>query len=487
MSSRRGVFLLFAVLAAACDGERSVTDRELRDELRSLRQELAPRPIDENALDRALRPLQRDLDRLTEEQRAARRELDALRFELGRGGRGESSRPPLPSVGDAAAGPAPAERSPAIDAAVAQRIAEFERQLAAAQQREAALETAVARSLAATTDRVDSILQQLVALAGERRIESPLPTPANGDAANPPHGREAVPPAPVDASPTAPVTEPVAAATPADELAGELAAKAGERESAFHRSRAQSQQGWLIGVLSLGLVAVAVLAWRLRQSAPARRAEPDAAAAPRGDLTTDELWAAAGLLSEAVGRLRSAVPVAATAPAPMAAAEAVAAPSAAPEPTSPLDGEPAAVAATAEPPNEPAAIESTAADLVHDDEVFVIDDDRGFLASVDWSSVGTPLAAAAPAAAAPAPAPPAAGSANAPPRLTLQISVRDHVLARAALDAYLRQDPRVLRAPAPVLRSHEAGIAVEVSLLPGLLPGEHEHLRSVLQQLVGRD
>lgn len=135
-------------------------------------------------------------------------------------------------------------------------------------------------------------------------------------------------------------------------------------------------------------------------------------------------------------------------------------------------------------------------DFVLDDEVFVLD--PGDLLDLE--------AAAEPATAErepvqrepeieprPVPIPrPAANGAGAPalesprepPRWSFQLEAADPVLARAAIAAYLRHDPRVLQRPAPVVRDHPSGLAVECALLPGLVAGEREHLRATLQRLV---
>ncbi len=70
-----------------------------------------------------------------------------------------------------------------------------------------------------------------------------------------------------------------------------------------------------------------------------------------------------------------------------------------------------------------------------------------------------------------------------PTRTAFHVDACDPVLARSAVEAYLRHDPRVLQKPAPAVRVSEGGLSVECALLPGLPAGEREHLRAVLARL----
>ncbi len=87
-------------------------------------------------------------------------------------------------------------------------------------------------------------------------------------------------------------------------------------------------------------------------------------------------------------------------------------------------------------------------------------------------------------AAAPVVAPVAGPSSPAgPSRTAFHVEAADPAVARAAIEAYLRHDPRVLQKPAPAVRLSEGGLSVECALLPGLAAGEREHLRAVLVRL----
>lgn len=70
-----------------------------------------------------------------------------------------------------------------------------------------------------------------------------------------------------------------------------------------------------------------------------------------------------------------------------------------------------------------------------------------------------------------------------PTRTAFHVDASDPVVARSAVEAYLRHDPRVLQKPAPAVRVSEGGLSVECALLPGLPAGEREHLRAVLARL----
>ena len=70
-----------------------------------------------------------------------------------------------------------------------------------------------------------------------------------------------------------------------------------------------------------------------------------------------------------------------------------------------------------------------------------------------------------------------------PMRTAFHVDAGDPMLARSAVEAYLRHDPRVLQKPAPAVRVSEGGLSVECALLPGLPAGEREHLRAVLVRL----
>jgi len=337
--------------------------------------------------------------------------------------------------------------------ALSARVTGLERQLQDQQRRQEQVEATVTKALDATTARVDALLQQLAVLAQGGALAAPASA-----------APLAIEPAPPVAT-TGPATLP--AAVPVEATAHELGAAAEQRGAAFLRNRLQSHTGWLIAVLTVGVTAIGLLAWRLvRQTPRLPQATGSGDANARGDMTTDELWAAAGLLGEAVGRLRSAVPAPAAATA----------------------------AASADDLDLTAAVR---------DDVFVLDDDDdALLAAVDWEAVGGDepggpaaatgaVTAGAGRAEQAAHARPAAGDAAAAPRAaplpwTITLDVHDPVTARAAVDAYLRSDPRVLRMPAPVVRSSGEGITVELALLPGLLAGEREHLRSTLQRLLTR-
>lgn len=139
----------------------------------------------------------------------------------------------------------------------------------------------------------------------------------------------------------------------------------------------------------------------------------------------------------------------------------------------------------------PARTRTAPTDFVLDDEVFVLDpgDDLAISAAAEIAAGEEAAAADVDPVTSPRPSStganaPALEPPREPPRWSFQLEAADPVLARAAIAAYLRHDPRVLQRPAPVVRDHPSGLAVECALLPGLVAGEREHLRATLQRLV---
>lgn len=195
---------------------------------------------------------------------------------------------------------------------------------------------------------------------------------------------------------------------------------------------ADRHRGWMAFVLAIAGVSAAGIGWRWRRSR--RRA---------GAESTGDHWSAATVLADGVQNAR-------------------------------------------EPAPNPAA--ARLPDFVLDDEVFVLDPGEDLAAAVGEPADAEDSASNAPAEPArprqPVAPPPAVEPAREPPRWSFQLEASDPVLARAAIAAYLRHDPRVLQRPAPVLRDHPSGLAVECALLPGLVAGEREHLRATLQRLV---
>ncbi len=523
MSRWRSIWTALVALPwlAGCGPAVPDPNAAMLEELRALRQAVAPAPIDSRSLAQALDPLAESLRTLNREQAAAQQRQQAMADELTRwsmflalsGRTAAGPAWPASTIGTqpAAGIPAAATNVPAPqDPALLARIAELERELQRHEQRQQDVESVVERSLDGTAAHVDRILQRLQILAergelvpadaGAARAPAPEPVPATSTTPAPPTR------SPADAAPGVPspgnASEPAGerpgggtellAAVPARNLplvvpSPELAAAAEQRENTFLRGRTQLHQIWLIAVLTVGLGAIGLLAWRLLHRPAAARDE--LVDQPKGDMTTDELWAAAGLLSEAVGRLRGAVP--ANADATVEPPTVVEAPGGA-EVAAALAPSPVDAGEASSQPFGPTTDNHTTtanqvAEPVDADDVFVLDDRANLLADVDWTRVaGEPPAAARTVVAGGDSTAPTNGHVDAigPPEWTILLESADHVLARATIDAYLRHDPRVLRQPAPQVRGQGQHIEVRLSLLPGLLAGEREHLRSTLQRLL---
>lgn len=442
-----------------------------------------------------------------------------------------------------------------LAARTSQDPADLARRLEALAARQHETEQIVETALRRTTEQIDALLVVLEELRDERAAG---PADARraaggetaGETAAAPSAERGAEPRPAEAQLTEhQPTESQPAETEPTDISGP--------------QPAAGNQAWLVAMLTAGLAAIAFLAWRLAHrparprpasppSPPTRDSpgSPAAAAAAATtwnpanpappahaaegtsgeDMSTEELWAVANLLSDAVGRLRATVP--AFEP-PIATGTAAAAG----EPTT-TTVEPQTPSRRATPPGQeawrPAAWQGAAWQPDDLELAAALQLEAGFpfdetgvgpeiLAELDLdggreepaeaanAGNGGPAVASAQARALPgeataavvdpAPArggggdgdgdrngdgaPRAAGGARsvAPQSLTVMLPARDPALAREAVAAYLHSDPRVLRRPAPVLREGGRWVEVECALLPGLLPGERAHLRAALERL----
>lgn len=217
-------------------------------------------------------------------------------------------------------------------------------------------------------------------------------------------------------------------------------------------SAQQRGRNWLLAVLAGGLFAIGLLAWRLSRPAVAHPVaadlREDRGPPPASERSADELWLAANLLGEAVGRLRHARNEAAPAPAPLPAVDGD-------DDLFVLEDEPGEPAASAAAPAEPLPVPSGAV-------------------TAGTSSTGSEAAPAV----LPRPQHPIG-----PQRLALLLPSGDRSRARAAVTAFLARDPRVLRRPVPLVEETADGLRVECALLPDQPAGEQEHLRALLARL----
>lgn len=382
-------------MLAACSEAAPDPSEEIAGELRALRLLLQQRPAavapaaDAAALQAAMAPLREALDGVVEAQRDQGGRQVALAQELQRW-----SQLLVESVGASRADEAKA---------LAARLQQLEQALQQQEQRHREVEAMLQGALDRTADRLEDFL---------RRVGGMDP------AATPPAAPGALP-------------EPAPAGNPGTPPPGDAAAPAGGRQAGRGPQRGGVRWAWLgMAGLALGL------GWfgmrRLRRQPPRSPALESPLPAPGSDPSADEIWAAAALLGEAVGRLRQRTFEESS---PGAAAEA-----------------------------------AGSAGLAADDDVFVLDD-------------GDPGGAASPVASSEQVAPVDA-PADGPPVVVCRLRVQDPARARQAVLALLAADPRVLRRPLPAAVLDGDRLDVSFALLPGLPAGERSHVEQQLRDAV---
>lgn len=407
---------IVALFAACSDPAAEDGLREVAGELRALRVELqakaatppgapAPAAFEPAKLAEAMAPLREILTALVRDMADMQTRQAALTQELQRW-----SQLLAQSV---------AEGHKAEATALQQRIDQLEADLQrqAARQRQA--EGLMSDALDRTSQKIEDFLKRLEGTGGGGQAQ-----PGNGQ--GDPTGGQA------NAGGGGAATEPSVQPQP------------GNRPSA--RRRGASPWWYVLGVFGLGAGGWFAL-WLRRENTAARR---EAAGSSAADDGARELWAAAALLGEAVGRLRQQEAEGAAQP-EGAAAKALPAPQA---------------LVAAEPQTEPAtpAVEPPPAD--HEvDEVFVLE---------DFDFDAEPPAAAT----APATPPPVANPRRdaAPAELEFHLPCREPRQRAAAVLAVALRDPRVLRRPVPIVLPEPYGVHVRCAVLPTLSPGQRGHL-----------
>lgn len=385
----RARLMPWILLAAACSDAAPSAADEVAGELRALRLALAAgdaRPRESVDVQAALQPLRGALEALSVSQRDLAARQIALAQELQRWSQLLSE-----SVAGARADEAKA---------MATKLQELERQLQAQDARHHEVETLIQGALERTADRLDDFL---------KRLHAPARTTV------PPVGNDGAPaPAP-------------AAANGGDER--QAAADGSARRGGLVASR-----WWWLALTGVGAFTALFF---LRRTPRPPRAElppseapavaaatssaPVADAAP-GEQSAEEIWAAAALLGEAVGRLRQRATVA------------TGAPSATAEPASP-------------------------------DDLFC---------------VAEPVAPCAPAVA--PPAPPVAGQRETPPVPETIATVLAGGVDEDAVRAALAAERLVLRRPAPSVRADGGGVAVRFHVAPGASAAERVRLLQRLRE-----
>lgn len=416
MSLRWACLLLLPLLAC----ERTAGElaaNEIAAELRALRAALpkqAATPLDPARVAGALQPLGQALTELAREQTTLGLRQQQLVAEL---------RLCVKLVGDgvqdAAAQAAAQQEATALRA----RLVTVEKELAEQLQRHAAVEAALQAAVLRATQQLESLLVPPTG-SSTGPPSGPAPQPPPSSPSGPPAGPGTAPPDPGAASGPPPVAD---SPRPAGE-AIEKGSLGGDGASPW--------------ALVVALCAACSLLWWWRWRVPG--APPEPAAVVGMDRGVEEIWAAAELLGEAVGKLRST----------RQPEQAVAAPGG-------------------------VATASSAADELLGSSA------KGVAASraEPVPPRRAPAAAGLPPAAASAPAAP-----SQPSPATLQFVV-PLAQARAAqglatLQQVLAADPRVLRRPAPEVVVASGRAAVRCAVLPGLPPAERSHLEQCLRDAV---
>lgn len=369
-----------AAMAAlgACSPGTDDASLEVAAELRALRlamQQARPElAADKGHVAEALSPLREVLDRLVAEQKDLHTRQLTLTEELHRWSQ---------LLAQQVTGQ-PRADSEALTA----RLAQLEAALQAQDARHREVEALLGGALDRTADRLEDFLQRLQGKAGQPNGVAPGAPKAEGGSADP-KGTDAA---------------------PVDPKVGAVEAGA--------RARRQAANGWWIAVLSAAALVGLGFAWRLRRSAAAEFARADEVPGP--DRGVEEIWAAAAMLGEAVGRLR--------------------------ETASGQESEPEAPPALG--PGD-----------LPDDDVFVLDDDVP-------DELGAAVAVA-----------PGNQEAVAGPRpVSLHLRTGDPARAIDAVQRVLGDDPRVLRRPAPEVLRQGDGLRVHFAVLPSLAAGQRAHV-----------
>jgi hypothetical protein len=391
------------VLLAACDEAQPTASSEVAAELRALRAVLVqrgtePTPTaaapDAAALTAALAPLREVLDGLVKQQRELQQRQLELTQELQRW-----SQLLVESVGTT-------RREDGV--AMTARLQELETTLKAQEERHRDVEKLLQDALDRTADRLEDFL---------KRVSPERTAPAT----------------PVPGNPTTTETPP------------ETPPKSVGDAGVLRTSRRTAGTVWWSAVAVLGVLCgvVCFRRWR-RHAGDTRSPVGDSLDAPAAPSATDpgvqEIWAAAALLGEAVGRLRE----------------------------SHAGGSERAPAA-----NDATTAGSATTDLA---------DDRGTPADAHGAELGefvvlddelmrtqqdTLAGREAPTAK--------------PPTTVCHVRTDDPTRAMTAALAFLGSDPRVLRRPEPTVRCGRASLEVAFRALPDLSPGDRTHLEQSLR------
>lgn len=400
---RGAIAALLLAVFAGCDRGDAVHDAEVAAELRAMRAALANSKaapaVDATVMKQTFAPLREAVQTLLSEQAALAQRQLALTQELQRWTQVVAS-------GVAASGAAAAQGEEVQ--ALRVRLGELEAALQAEQTQRAAVEKVVQSALDRTADQLGALLQ-LLQVRPAAPAEEPQATPA---------------PDKTDAQP--PASDQQGAEQPSRDAASDPAAV------------------WLALLAFTGLAMLWLWVRRPRRRQRAMHADEQ----PGLDRGVEEIWAAAELLGEAVGRLRQSNDGDAIEAATVADALA-------------LPDEAIAVQPSLQPPVQLPVPAPLAIDFA---------EQAAFAVKVRASQ----------------PEPQAATRRQPPPTALFVVPLRGSQEASAihALQQLLAADPRVLRRPSPEIVAADGRVAVRCCLLPSLHAGEQAHLEQCLRDAV---
>lgn len=439
----RRVGLVAALGLVSCSDPGIDAAAEVAAELRSLRimlqanggQAVAAPAVDRAQITNALSPLREALGGLAADQKELQSRQLVLTQELQR-------------WSQLLAQNVTSQAHTEVEALVA-RLQQLEATLKAQDQRHREVEALLGGALDRTADKLEDFLKRLPSQPGatpaEAKDKDAVPGAAGAESAAPP-------------------------VAPASKQAGS-GEKVGVKVGAMPRPGRHAQTWWWLGVVGLAGLFGLGFAWRLRRGGragsavgQAPRGDPAAEEGPGFDRGVEEIWAAAALLGEAVGRLREAESPA-TARLPEAGLGSQ------PGPASPEGGVPEGEWPT-------------------DDDYFVLED--GDLEEGETEPAEPPaespaepkVAEVAPAEAAPAVVLPRPLEPARPAELACRLRVANPDRAMADVLLLLGSDPRVLRRPQPTVSVHANMLEVHFAVLPALPLGERGQLEQRLRDAV---
>lgn len=436
-------WLATSLLLVGCDRSADrLAAEEITGELRALRAAMPRSQVSGADIAVALAPLRDAVQSLAARQSELTERQQQLAQELTR------------CVG-LVAGTAGIEGAKAEAEELRQRLAVLERELAAQLQARSQAEAALQHAVDSAAERLERALQAIAPGGGQAGDSPAGATDPRGSPAN-------QPPAPT------PTGKPPAGG--GDD--GEVGAAAEGVQ--IGRDGEPIRKGLVeLWALVLALLAACGLLWWWRW----RRPVTEVVAIPPGmDRGVEEIWAAAELLGEAVGKLRTqAAPAeAASATLPLGAAAAPMPQFAAAPPPPPREVRPSAPQELSTTKQEQAGEGFDPLDLLGLEEPVA-------------APAAPPSASVAPAAAAPASAGAAAVGLAARPtvvQFVLPLHGKPAAAAVAAVQLALASDGRVLRRPAPECLAAEGRVAVKCWLLPNLPAAERLHVEQRLRSAV---